>query len=237
LRQTILLTLLAVAFGCNGVAPTPPPCELTQEDCREGPFIPDICECGVCAEGTLWNGEACEVVDLPPPPPGPPTTDYLTVGRAHNELQYQNSKWQGLQVELQANIWRGARDPATVADKCPWATQPFFGKSTKQMWDFSDVGHALNEEGERLLKRLPLINRRCSESHPEHDPAFCGRSEVRREVWGDFKSALLEHREESSRMADAVQMALCPALAWQASWDSIAGWCMAMLKFELRSCQ
>ncbi len=238
-RMIYLTILLAVALGCNGeVAPTPP-CAL---ECPNGPTDLEACKCGKCPDGTVWNGLSCEVVDPPPPPPppGPPTTDYLTLGRAQNELQYQNSQWQGLEFELQANIWQGARDPAVVANHCAWSTQPFFGKSTKQMRDFSDVGHALNEEGERLLGRLPLINWRCEGKPAKNippDERFCGRSEVRRAVWGDFKSAYLAHRDESSGMRDAVQMSLCPALAEYASWDSIAGWCRFMNEFELRSCQ
>ena len=161
----------------------------------------------------------------------------LTLGRAENELAYQNSKWEGLDIELRTNIWQGARDPAAVASECAWSTRPFFGISTKQMRDFSDAGHALNTEGERLLDNLPRVNRRCNETNPEHDPAFCGRSEVRREVWGDFKSALLVHRDESSRMRNAVQPDRCPALAGLTKWDSIRAWCRGMNHFGLRECE
>jgi len=93
----------------------------------------------------------------------------------------------------------------------------------------------LTREGEDfIVPQLRKVNRRCKENHPEHDPRFCGRSEMR-------KSRLLEYRgtEEEPRLDAHMEKAnAARTLAGRcraelqanggSSFDSIAGWCQSM---------
>jgi hypothetical protein len=202
----------------------------------------------------VLDEEHCVCIPVPPEPEPPPPEpeppggavpeNYLTLTRAQDIIDYQNSKWEGLELELRANHFAGYIDPAYVASNCGWSCRPFFGTSAWIMTAFSETGAALEAEGERLMENLGRVNRRCVASHPEHDPRFCGRSEVRREVWNAFEAAFLDHKDTWSAWRDAVSPDNCPALASQLNangkperWDSQRGWCRKMGLHGLRSCQ
>jgi hypothetical protein len=142
-------------------------------------------------------------------------------------------------------------DPAYVAQHCSWATQQFFGVTEHEMAALSMLGLQLEEEallgppkGNDLLDKLGTVNRRCDRSHPEHDPAFCGRVEVRRDVWTGYEAIFLDHKVTWSTWRETVQPSNCPRLANQLNqagtperWDTIQSWCRKMNLHELRGCR
>lgn len=89
------------------------------------------------------------------------------------------------------------------------------------MQDFARAGAALDAEGAGFVGRLPLVNKRCNASHPEHDPRYCGRSDVLRSRLTEFRGRLTAHLEVARSLGDGLQ----GEPGHGSDWDSIKGWC------------
>ena len=95
----------------------------------------------------------------------------------------------------------GWRDPLSVAANCPWACDgsdgpPFFEMDCGELRAYGNLGQKLVEEGEGfIIPQLRKVNRRCKETHPQHDPRFCGRSEMRKSRLKEYRFRLDPHKE------------------------------------------
>lgn len=157
-------------------------------------------------------------VEPPPEPGGRAPQDYPPLERVPGVVDDLNNA-------LQENAWAGWRDPLYVVEHCADALQPnegaLFPMTSSEMTDFAHVGEGLDSEGAGFLERLPHVNKRCEESHPEHDARFCGRSDVLRSRLGEFRGRLTAHLEAARALADG----LSGEPGYGSEFNSIAGWC------------
>jgi hypothetical protein len=171
----------------------------------------------------------------PPPPPPPPTTtipepppmpqpkDYVNLLRVDRLVKEYHD------FPVTHKCWR---DPEYVAIYCPWAcadgSDPVFPLTAEEMLAFSEYGRALHDACIDIAHDLPKVNRRCNPDHPQHQPGFCGRSEVRKT------------REAALRADIEINIALAQELRFIAQqdpvrqiceYDSIKGFCYCRNKY------
>lgn len=253
MKRLLTIGILLVFFGCNGSQPPdppdPPPCDLDPATCESGKVDLEACECippepppppgceldpATCESGEV-DEDSCECVPVEPPDPDrPKPSDYVNMDRVDDIINGTSSQNPGL---LHGLAWAGWRDPLNVADNCPNDVNYIGFDSGMALRGFGDFGAELTREGEDfIIPQLRKVNRRCDASHPQHDPAFCGRSEMR-------KSRLKEYRgtEEAPRldahMAKANEARQLAGRCLQPlrsnggfSYDSIAGWCQSLMQ-------
>jgi hypothetical protein len=272
----ILLIVVAMA-SCNGGEPPPEPCK-PPEECitTGGTWNEETCECECsggmifdpidgckCEPGFIWDStkEQCGKEPDPPPPPKADPKDYYTLTRAgtYKEDAKHCDEHTGMVQEICWDLcpWACWRDPEYVAMYCGWGcadgSDPMFPLNQAEMEEFAETGLALNQEGERWMQRLPKVNRRCNEDHPEHDPAFCGRSGVRK---NDYVESVIEFvdrggneqtrtvpgrkppfkiwREKFTAHSDKANvfrdLAQADPVRSVCAYDSIKGWCQCRNK-------
>lgn len=264
MKRLSMLSVLLLLFGCNGTEPPPPPegCELDPATCESGKVDPDTCQCvppeeppppegceldpSTCESGKV-DLDSCECVPIEPPDPNlPKPSDYVNMDRVDDIIEGTSSQNPGLLHGLPYGGWR---DPLNVAANCPNEVE-YIGFSTpNELVAFGEFGLELTREGEDfIVPQLRKVNRRCDPANPQHDPAFCGRSEMR-------KSRLEEYRgtEEAPRLdahlkraSDARVLANRCLQTLRANggfaYDSIAGWCQSFIQaknqtgFKIESC-
>lgn len=117
---------------------------------------------------------------------------------------------------LQENVWAGTRDPEYVHVHCPDTASKFFGMTNEELLEFANEGLALDKEGVGFLNRLPQINKRCIE-----DSRFCGRSQVRKDRYQDYKAKLLAHLTKARELRDT----LAGQPGYGEAYNSIKGYC------------
>lgn len=184
---------------------------------------------------------ACSAPGDPPPttttvPPSTSTSSTSTAppvepgGRAPEEyfpLDRVSSIVASLTAALQENAWGGWRDPLYVVEHCGWALEPeadaLFPMTALEMRDFADEGGELDRDGALFVVRLPMVNKRCAAEHPEHDPRFCGRSDVQRARLGEFRARLDAHLATARELRDALK----DEPGFGTEWNSIKGFCEA----------
>lgn len=258
----LIFILLMLVAGCTP-PPAPAPCELTQDDCTEGPVDLESCECTSCADGYVWNGSQCVVLPLPPPPPpdpdpGPKPSDYVHLSRVDEIMFWQSHKWEGLFAYEPALAWQGSRDILHVLDRCRWAFPDVFGLTPDEGEDLAQIGAEILWETREYIGRTSnpkppsafyrlddpsdkrsqdgaaIPNKRCDPNHEQYDPAFCGRTDVRKNVWAGFRESLLSHIKTTNLMRSIAGECQTPEPL--GPFDSIAGWCTEMGKSGYRKC-
>lgn len=185
-RQMLLLVVVVGIAACGGTPQPPPPPPTTTT-------IPE-----------------------PPPPPTVEPSDYITITRAGGlgeKCVTSTGLLQELCFDEQILIWDGIRNPIYALDHCcdelpgPW---PFTVMTRDGECISPEV--ELNEEVYYdllgYMGRLQTVNKRCATSHPEYAEGFCGRTDVRR-------TRFKEWREDY----------LTPALEISGGLNHIRRWC------------
>lgn len=156
------------------------------------------------------------IPELPPPPPKVEPNDYITLTRAGG-LGERCVTSTGLLRELcfdeQALIWDGVRNPTYALDHCcselpgPW---PFtvMVRDGECISPEVELNEAVHEDLLFYMRQLQRVNKRCAVSHPEHAPEFCGRTDVRRKFFKEWREDYLE-----------------PAMVVAEGLNNIKGWC------------
>ncbi len=202
--------------------PEPPPCvELPECANTGGTWDSSACACS-CPDGSHFQEDRGCVEDLPPPE-GPDPADYLNMDRV--EAIINGSA--GQQSLLAGMTWAGWRDPLNVASNCPDDVEYIGFDNAQELEDFGNTGLGLTREGEDfMIPQMRKVNRRCRETHPQHRPAFCGRSEMTKTRLAEYRVRLDPHKERSNVMR--VLAGRCTATLRANggyAYDSIAGWC------------
>ena len=184
-----------------------------------------------------------ELLPPEPPPDVPDPKNYINLDRVEGIINGTSTKDPGL---LHGMTFGGWRDPLAVVAKCPWACDgsdgpPFFEMDCAELTAYGNLGQELVQEGEEfIIPQLRKVNRRCKETHPQHDPRFCGRSEMRKSRLQEYRSRLDPHKETMNwtrGKAGTCRDALIAAGG--GAYDSIAGWwCGSMTRagFGVRDC-
>ena len=174
---------------------------------------------------TVCNGEPppppppppTTTIPIPPPPPVPQPDDYITITRA-GEIGERCVTSTGLLQELcfseQILSNDGIRNPDYALTHCcsmlpgdwPFTVLTRNGVCASPEVELNRVVHA---DLLAYVGRLQMVNRRCAVSHPQHKPEFCGRTEVRKEFFEDWRNDFLE-----------------PALVVSSGLNGIKGWCL-----------
>lgn len=152
---------------------------------------------------------------LPEPSPEPPT-----IAEREPEEYFVLSRVEDMRTELttllQENAWAGARDPEYVYTNCPDVADKFFGMSNDDLLAFANEGVELDKEGTGYHMRLPVVNSRCAT-----DSRFCGRSQVRKDRYQEFKARLLAHLTKARELRDN----LAGQPGFGEHYNSIKGYC------------
>lgn len=206
----------------------PPPCGENEYRDADG-----ICQ---CLDGYVRDDEG-KCIDEPSTDSRP--EDYYTLTRA-GTFDAENpdvcSNHTGMVEEICVDLcpWACWRDPEWVATYCSWGCSdgedPVFDLTAEDMLAFSKRGLELNRQGEKWMAKLPTMNRRGDPSHPEYNPRFEGRSEVRKNPYPNgedpaykkWRAEFDAHLAKANEMRDAAQ---ARPIRENCAYDSIKGWC------------
>lgn len=188
--KKLLLLVVVVGIAACGGSPEPPP---------EPPPPPTT----------------TTTVEPPPPPPPVEPEDYITITRA-GELgekdaqgNYRCVTGAGLLQELcfyeQVLIWDGIRNPEYALVHCcsklpgPWGFLVINngGKCTSPDIDANKETH---QELIGYMQRLQEVNKRCPAL-----PRFCGRTNVQREYFSDWREEMLEPAMDISENLNGIK--------------------------------
>lgn len=232
-RLALTLTFLVI-FAC--VEP-PPPCGENEFRDADG-----VCQ---CLDGYERDAEGVCVEIPPPPPPSPSPEDYYMLSHAGTYVEdaVNCKEHSGMVMDVCQSLcpWACWRDPEHVAIHCPWGcldgSDPLFDLTADEMLRFSQVAQELHDAGKRWMRRLPRVNRRADPSHPEYDPRFEKRSDVRKTVYPDgrvpefklWQEAHAAHRSQAYAFRYAAQSDPIREIC---AYDSIRGWCECRNKYQ-----
>jgi hypothetical protein len=230
------LLLAVLVIGCLGVScntdcpppkecPEPIACDSCCEPCPECPECPEIppCESLECPEDyTLEKSEL--IWECKAPPAGPDVSLYVKTKDVQDILKKirDSRPHLGYFADAYAN-WR---DPKYVATHCTWALDgEVFDISREEMLAFSEEGQTLVHEMEDIIEHLPIVNRRCDFSHPQHHIDFCQVSNVRISRLEAYKSAVRPHNIKAYEWRGIAQR---DPIREVCAYDGIRGWCQCV---------
>ncbi len=239
LLPIVIVGLLALQFCQNG-GPPPEPCPPP----------------GEAPEGCVWDEADCQWVCEPDPDPDPAPdpdpsaanpADYIVASQVENLVHWQTHAWEGLYAYSNNLTWAGNRDILSVLRNCPWAfgdeDRDVFGLTQDEARWMADTGEALGRENDGFLRRLweetepdndrsqdgvPILNRRCAEQ-----PEFCDRTNIRKDVWNEFKDRMLEFNQRANGLRGTAGQCRHDDMD---AYDSISGWCQMMNRAGHQSC-
>lgn len=180
----------------------------------------------------------CECKPEPPPSDVAVPSDYAPILASGSQegvkdkLFWRSRNWEGLFAYQNALQWGGANDILKVLRDCRWAFPDVFGVSPKRAEELAAIGLELLDEDRAMIYKIwklnnpdnprdesgvPIVNRRCPDQ-----PEFCSVTNLKKDVWREFKARLLTHIEITNGFRKRAQEA---RLIGMEDYDSIAGWC------------
>lgn len=224
MRRLLMIMLLGIMLGCDQAPPQQPCPEVPECECPEVPPT----------EPPVDEPDQPDQPDEPQEPVGPQPQDYLVLSRAQSELDRFNGE--GIRVLLRDHIWSAARNPRTAVQYCSGAFGDLFPISAAETTRLTDSYEQYHlNPGQRMQDRLGTIegtnritvtvNKRCKPTHPQHDPAFCGRSDVRKDALADVKSNLRAQIAWGNQFNTWMPEANKGPCQDSGGYDNVAGWC------------
>ena len=222
-----LAFVLSLLFFVGCVPPPKAPdhtCELDPADCESGAVNLETCEC-------LPPVEPDPEPEPDPGPGGPVPGDYLVLGVDGSNVKRISNELSPLIREVSNRSWRAS---LFVARNCASLTDGVvFDVSAAGLRSFGEESARLVQDGEEnILPKLMEVNRRCAPNHREHDPAYCGRSEVARTRLSLYRERIDANLVEKRRLE--AQTDACEGRGDK--WDSIKGFCEYMIEKSKESC-
>jgi len=228
-----LAFVLSLLFFVGCVPPPKAPdhtCELDPSDCESGAVNIETCECLPPIDPDPFPNQ--EPDPIPEPDPGGPMPgDYLVLGADGSNVKRIANELSPLIREVSNRSWRAS---LFVARHCASLTDGVvFDVSADGLRSFGEESARLVKDGEEnILPKLMTVNRRCEPTHDQHDPAYCGRSEVARDRLSLYRERIDANLVEKRRLE--AQTDACEGRGVE--WDSIKGFCEYMIDKNKESC-
>lgn len=257
----IVFSLLVV--GCmNKPIPLPPPDWPGPEPCDPVPCDPAPCDPVPCEEpepepcvkgddpceyGGAWKKLKCEWVCDDAPLFADPS-DYVAAARVESIVFYRTHEWEGLFAYAMNLTWAGSRDLRDVVRRCPAWGSALLGYDDATFLEAADSGELLGQETNRFIRKFWLrdephndrnksgeyiVNKRCDPDHEQHAPEFCGRTNVRKDVFNEFTKRLLAYNGWANGLRATAQECRWDDMG---AFDSIIGWCGRMNAWGYKTC-